>query len=195
MVENPSNKGKLAIILALIIIVAGGSYFGYGLWQKKRQGHLKNIGLTDPLAQDIAKFAAEDAQKQAEANKSPADKFQDAEAVEISKESEKTMAEEMTAIIKSLFDDAKITAFTDNYMGLSEGSGIMQLMTPKKLSLNDSGNLSRALAEKGYNVINTTEENNSAAIIADKNNKTYTVGFNNDEQEIVIIITAPPSGA
>ncbi|MCX6781847.1 MAG: hypothetical protein NTW66_01905 [Candidatus Magasanikbacteria bacterium] len=192
------GNNKTLIIVIIAVIVIGGGYWAFHRWQQQRaiSNLLKGFGMDGSAANMLGKgmagfadeMAQEAAKEEAEAKKSPADKFKDAETIEIASGSHSELASEIGDAIKKVFDDAKVTGFTSGYMGMNSGSGVVQYTVPKLLALNDVNNLSKELEDKGFTIMTTGQQSESATIMAQKNSVTYTIGYNKDEQEITVII-------
>ncbi len=195
---NGGGNNKTLIIVIIAVIVIGGGYWAFHRWQQQRavSNLLKGLGMdggaANMLGEGMANFAdemaKEAAREEAEANKSPADKFRDAEVIEIANDSHSELASEIEDAIKKIFDDAKVTGFTSGYMGMNSGSGVVQYTVPKLLALNDINDLSKELQNNGFTIMTTGQQSESATIMAQKDSVTYTVGYNKDEQEITVII-------
>jgi hypothetical protein len=192
------NKITTPIIVIIALVVIGGGYFVYQKWQRQRvvNSFLNQLGVTDSslfgtninkIAEQIAK---EDAEQEAQKNKSPSEKFADAEPVDIADNGHLSSAKSINNIIKTAYGDSKITGFTSGYMGMNSGSGIYQFMIPKILSMNDVIALKDQLQNNDFEIIATTQQNDSASITAQKNDSSYTFGFNSGDQEIMAIVIA-----
>lgn len=192
-----SNKKTVIIVIIAVIVIAGG-YWAYHRWQQQRaiSGFLKGLGMDGEsagmLGKGMAGFAdemAKEAERQeAEEKKSPADKFRDAETIDIASDEHNRLAGEISDAIKTVFGDSKVTGFTSGYMGMDSGSGIVQYSVPKLLAIGDVNNLSKELEKNGFKILSTGQQSESANIMAQKDNATYTIGYNKDEQEITVII-------
>ncbi len=191
----PVEKSKMTtpIIVIIIVIVIGGGYFAYQKWQSQRAVNtfLGELGITETgmFGANIGKIAEEMAKEEAmQAKKTPAEKFATAEIINISDDSHSATANLISDIVKDAYGETKITGFTSGYMGMNSGSGIIQYMVPRPLTMNDVNALKEQLANSGFEIITATQQDNSASIMAQKDNTSYTFGFNTDDQEIMVII-------
>ena len=193
-----NKKWLVPVIVIVAIIVVAGGYQSLQRWRAERAVNslLNELGVDknaaglfganiNDLAGDIAREAAK---AEAEAKKSPAEKFADAEIIDISDNAHLTPVNLIGDAIKTIFDGAKITGYTSGYMGMNSGSGVAQYTVPKLLSTNEADALSKELENKGLKILTTVAQNDSASIMAQKDNFTYTISYNNNEQEITAVI-------
>lgn len=198
--QAPAGKNKWlvpVIVIAAVIMIAGG-YRYLQRWRTERaiNSMFRELGIDDKAAGEFGsnlnsiaeEIAREAAREEAEAKKTPAEKFADAETIDITDGAHLATADIIGDAIKKIFGDAKITGYTKGYMGMNSGSGVAQFTVPKLLSVNDAAALSKELENKGLKILATTAEKDSASIAAEKDNFTYTITYNNNEQEITAII-------
>jgi hypothetical protein len=192
-----NNKTVLIVIIAIVVIAVG--YLGYRKWQERRAfSDLMRLGMDQAsdnmLGKGMAEYAsrlAQQAEEEVTTPKTPADKFRDAEIIEIASDEHKRLTVEIGDAIKKVFGDAKVTGYTSGYMGMNSGSGVAQFTVPDLLSVNSVNDLSKEMQDKGFSILNTGQQDNTATIMAQKDSVTYTVGYNKDEQEITVIIIKP----
>lgn len=196
--EPKTNKWLTPVIVVAAVIVIVGGYFTYSRWQQARTvgGILEEMGVNkdtinkfnEGMADYAKQIAEETARIEAEAKKSPEEKFADAEIMEVTGETHKNLSDEVARVISKVFGDTKITGYTAGYMGMNSGSGVFQFMTPKALAVNQGNDLSKELENSGFQITNTALDSESAKVEASKNGRTYSFDFNKDEQEIAVII-------
>jgi len=198
--EPKTNKWLTPLIVVAAVIMIAGGYFTYSRWQQTRTvgNILEEMGVdkdtinqfNEGMADYAKQIAEETAKMEAEANKSPEEKFADAETMEVTGETHKNLSDEVARVIEKVFGDTKITGYTAGYMGMNSGSGVFQFMTPKALSINQANDLKIELENSGFHITNTTLDGESAKVEASKDNRSYSFDFNKGEQEIAVIIIA-----
>lgn len=197
--DGKNNKTIIIVVIAVVVIAAG--YLGYHKWQERRAfSDLMRLGMDQAsenmLGKGMAEYASRLAQQAEEEDatpKTPAEKFRDAEIIEIASENHRQLTVEIGDAIKKVFGDAKVTGYTSGYMGMNSGSGVAQYTVPNLLSVSTINDLSKEMQNKGFSILNTGQQDNTATIMAEKDSVTYTVGYNKDEQEITVIIIKPAS--
>jgi len=197
---TPTTGGKKwqtpAIIIGIIVFAVGG-YTTYHRWQQSRDinavlNDLNLPGATEIIGDTMANYASqmseEAARLEAEAKKTPQDKFNEATTIDIGDNGKKVLADGVTPIIASVFGDTKITGYTSGYMGMNSGSGVIQFMAPNTLDAGKANELSKKLEEDGYEISNLTVDQQSASLTATKNSVNYTFSFNTGDQSVTLIV-------
>lgn len=191
--SNENKKIVIIVIVAIIIIACG--YWVFHRWQQTRalREALRDLGKStemagDSLANVANQIAEEAARLEAEAKKTPADKFNEAETFKVSDHGKEKFVDDAASIIKSVFGDTKVTGFTEGYMGMNSGSGVVQFMTPSLLETSKANDLVKKLQDEEYQIISTAIDEISVSITASKNDADFTFTYNKGDQSITTII-------
>lgn len=202
------NNKKTIIIVIVAVVVVAGAYYGYNRWRQQRLANqiLQEVygvnaggllgGITGGggnIAQEIAKEAArqdalDEAQQREDAAKTPEDKYNVATAMETYDANSKALADDGKSIVESVFGKAKLTAISTAYMVMTPGSGMMSYMVPRATIGTDIAAFSKALTDRGLEIMSSGVDNTSALIMAGNDAGSYVITFEMGEQEVSMTI-------
>jgi len=206
-----NKKTKTIAIVAIVVVVLGGLYYGYNRWRQERlaaqflktmygleSGKIGTLGsdlagkIPANLAAELAKQAAEDEIKQKEeeareAAKTPEDRFNETKAVTLTGESSLLAKDSIEPQLTAVFGKIKPTLFSNGYAG-TEKSFLATFKIPKIPTAEDFEKLTKEFTDSGYKVAMNSVSADGANILLEKDNITISITYENSEdQEIGVI--------
>lgn len=193
------KKTKTIVVVLLAVVVVGGLYYGVNRWRQQRLANqilrgiygtdtgllnkLANNGISNQIAQEMAKQAAQEEKKQKadeakEAAKTPEDRFNEAEEATAYDANSKAAVNAAKNILEKVFGKAKLTAVsTNNYGSENAVTSIMEFEIARLITGEDLGVLNKALADKGLSVSYSGLDNKTAMVAAGTAENSYSFGF------------------
>ena len=213
------NKKTLTVVIIVLAVAIVGSvaYYGFNRWRQERivskyfqelygtgvpgVGGLLGGGgggvsadtlteLAKLQAEADAKAAAEEAARiAAEANKTPAQKYDEAAAAYLTGDVSSLYDQVAKSQIESVFGKAKIIASTVGYYGV--GGFAVQLMVPEKLTPEQFEKLVNKFTDEGYQSIygEITATNGMVMLQKEETTASMTLGYDvtSGEQAITVM--------
>jgi hypothetical protein len=209
---NVKMDKKTLIIAAVVLIVAGGAYYGYNRWRQQRLvnqilqgaygvdtslwGKITGGGnVNNQVAQEVAKQmiqgeALQKAEEAREAAKTPEEKFNATKATTVMGEISPIMSGEIEPALKAVFGKMKITAYGTGYLGGQSGSFGATVKVPRVVTAEDLNKLATAFKSKGYTVLSSAAESDSGNVTLMKGESislTFTYSGGGEDQEVEVL--------
>ncbi len=193
-IPAPKNTSKVIIIAIIIIIAAIVILWLFLRWQNNKNSNkvVNELSETKQVAQILEsadnELIVDNNMENIVKQMTPEEKFAAAETINIQNGNHDSTIDDLGAIIKNVFGEYKITGYTQGYMGMNSGSGIVQYTLTKTLSIENADMLKQKMEDDGFTDITLDKQTESVNLQAKKNDYKYRLLFNQGDQEITVII-------
>jgi hypothetical protein len=192
-----NKKILIPVIVVLAVAVLAG---GYWAWQRYEQQRLAkqflsglaglgggNVSDLQKWAEGMENLAGEEADNE-EKELTPEEKFNVAEEIGVDTPFVNEIKGEMGSVISDVFGGAKVSSYLNNYLGMGEGTGMVEFITKKTTTAGDLNKLTSAFTSKGFSIITSGVGDGEASLMMSKDNSQYTLTYTVGEQEIGVVI-------
>lgn len=204
------NKMFIPIIVVLAVVVLAGGYWAWQRWQAQRAAEqiLKSWAALGGLSGKDAEEYAKQLQGLGgnaglggettgggteEAAQTPEQIYNAAEEVDATNALVLNAKSEIKPILAEIFGGAKLTQYLNNYMGMGEGSGMVQFTLKRMVASGDGNKLTAALTAAGYTIAASGKSEGTTSVTAEKDSKQYNFTFDDETQEISVIVFVTPT--
>jgi hypothetical protein len=196
------NKALIPIVVVLAVAVLAGGYWAWQRWQAERaaQQLLRSWaalgGLSGKEAEEYAKqlqgleYAGlgNESAGGGEEEQTPEENFNATEEIQVDSTFVREANNDIGPIIKEVFGEVKLSSFFSNYLGMGEGSGMVQFTVKRVATSSDINKLGSAFTSRGFTVITSGFAEGSGSLMATKGENQYTLTYDKDSQEITVVI-------
>lgn len=196
-----NKKVLVPVIVVLAVAVLAG---GYWAWQRYEQQRLARqflsgfAGLGGGNASDLQKWAEsvealgemENYEETGEEERelTPEEKFSAVEEIGVDTPFVSEVKNDIGEVLGDVFGGVKVSSYLNNYLGMGEGTGMVEFITKKTTTAGDLNKLTSAFSSRGFSVITSGVSSGEASLMMSKDNSQYTVTYTVGEQEVGVVI-------